>query len=365
LGLPVYNPNGYLSPFKENAAVIICSVFWLEKSKQLDALGYRNEREYHLVYFGKDTPIKEISKGLRTRRAIVTGYHLYRKLLKRFGQEYYVFLCPYPGSGDLYLTGLYFFQYLERKRIERYVFLVNGNLSAKVARLFHIDNIVIIDMDQKDCLLAAYQFMGKDCMRFKPLLFWDWRVKRSANPALLPITFEDDIKYDVFGHEESVERILPRFDVREDYIDKLFSTEDMNKGGTVVMAPYAGAIKGLPEGIWEEIAAGLIERGYCVCTNSKGDDEPPIKGTKAIFFPLGDAVAVMNAAGYFIGIRSGFCDLISSSSCKMVILYEFGMNQTKLRYFSLQRMGLKEDAIELEYHGTDDAAFIRTVLEAF
>jgi hypothetical protein len=365
LGLPVYDPNTYLTPFREHAVIIVCSAFWFEKSKQLESLGYRNGQEYYLVYFRKDTFIREISDSIRTYKNIVLGYRLYQKCLKRFGKEYYVFLCPYPGIGDIYLTGLYFFQYLERENIDKYIFLVNGVLSAKVARLFRIDNIVTVNENQKNCLLAAYQFMGKNCMRFKPLLFWDWRVKRPVNPTLLPVTFEDDIKYDVFKHEEIVKKRYPVFEVREDCIDKIFSANGLIKGKTVILAPYAGAIIGIPKSIWEKIADKLTEKGYCVCTNSKGDDEPPIKRTKAIFFPLGDAVAVMDAAGYFIGMRSGFCDLISSSSCKMIVLYEFGMSQTMLQYFSLRHMGLNEDAIEFEYHGINAEGFIETILEIF
>jgi hypothetical protein len=60
----------------------------------------------------------------------------------------------------------------------------------------------------------------------------------------------------------------------------------------------------------------------------------------------------MDAAGYFIGVRSGLCDVISTSSCKKVILYEkdgLFYKASQYEYFSLEKMGLCNDAIEIEY----------------
>ena len=40
------------------------------------------------------------------------------------------------------------------------------------------------------------------------------------------------------------------------------------------------------------------------------------RSERAVFFPLGAGNRVLNTAGYFIGVRSGLCDIISSSACK-------------------------------------------------
>ena len=58
-----------------------------------------------------------------------------------------------------------------------------------------------------------------------------------------------------------------------------------------------------------QIVVELIKLGVTVCTNCAGR-EKPIKGAKSFPFPLEKAEAVLDYAGYFLGLRSGFCDLI-------------------------------------------------------
>jgi hypothetical protein len=57
-------------------------------------------------------------------------------------------------------------------------------------------------------------------------------------------------------------------------------------------------------------------------------------------------------AGYFVGVRSGLCDIISSSSCRKAVLYEkdgYFYKCSPYDYFSLKKMGLCDDAVEIEY----------------
>jgi hypothetical protein len=54
----------------------------------------------------------------------------------------------------------------------------------------------------------------------------------------------------------------------------------------------------------------------------------------------------------FIGVRSGLCDIISSAKCTKIILYEkegLFYKSSQYDYFSLAKMGLCDDAIEIEY----------------
>ena len=96
----------------------------------------------------------------------------------------------------------------------------------------------------------------------------------------------------------------------------------------------------------------LQKKGYSVCTNSCGKKEPAIAGTDAVFFPLNIAPQVVEAAGTFVGVRSGFCDVISRAKARKVILYDknnWFYNCSAYKYFSLNDMGLCNDAVELEY----------------
>ena len=52
-------------------------------------------------------------------------------------------------------------------------------------------------------------------------------------------------------------------------------------------------------------------------------------------------------AGYFIGIRSGFCDLICMANCKKTVIYETGAPAGSINYFGFERMELGENIKEV------------------
>ena len=112
----------------------------------------------------------------------------------------------------------------------------------------------------------------------------------------------------------------------------------------------------------------LINKGYKVATNSGGKTEPAIKGTTGVFFPLDIAPQIIEEAGTFIGVRSGFCDVISGTKAKKIILYDkrnrFYMGSA-FEYFSLKAMELCDDAIEIEYEHSCIENITRQITEAF
>jgi hypothetical protein len=108
----------------------------------------------------------------------------------------------------------------------------------------------------------------------------------------------------------------------------------------------------LPNDVLAEIVNHCKQQGLIPVTNCAGT-EKPVEGTKAIFFPLTQAIDFMDAAGYFLGVRSGLCDIISSSTCVKIIIYEkdgLFYKTSHFEYFSLKAMKLCDDALEIEYH---------------
>jgi len=362
LGIDIYSPE-YLSVQSEKICVLICSSYWLEMSKQLNEMGYVSNKNYFIL------PYKDNEAGLSgTCCKVLRGYYIYKRLIKRLrGRNPCIFICPYGGSGDIYMAGLFFLKYLEKNDVDEYCFVVEGNLARKVAGLFKISNIKVINENEKKALLSAYQFFGKDVVRIKPLLYWGWHAKSYPNPdAKMDVTFLEVMKYDVYRHEADVIPAPPVFNDDRDYVEQLLNKNKLSPGRTVILAPYAGSFKSdISPDIWERIAEGLSTGGYSVCTNSAGGHEPAIKGTIPIYFPLEHAVPVLDYAGGFIGIRSGFCDLTSSCSCKYVVLYERALNAVKYNYFSFTKMGLNNNAREFVYASENDNAFIEQVLSVF
>ena len=158
----------------------------------------------------------------------------------------------------------------------------------------------------------------------------------------------------------------PKLKNVSDKISELFVEYKLIPHKTVVLSPYSNTLADLPEVFWTELADSLMKNGFCVVTNSSGINEPPIKGTKGIFFSLEYAPQFIEHAGYFIGIRSGFCDVISGTSAKKMILYDksnrFYMSSA-YEYFSLKTMQLSEEAEEFEFDHNNISNILQNVLE--
>ena len=131
-------------------------------------------------------------------------------------------------------------------------------------------------------------------------------------------------------------------------MNALFKDNGLQYGKTAILIPYANTLSEVPVGIWEKITAKLVGLGYTVCTNCDGKEQPPIKGTKALFFDLRYGLETLEAAGLLIGLRCGLCDVLSTAVCKKIILYPdriYGPD-TFMKFFSIKGMQLAEDVEE-------------------
>jgi hypothetical protein len=248
-------------------------------------------------------------------------------------------------------VGLFLNEYIRRNGITDYVFVVVSGACRRVAQMFGIKNIVVVGPRRADAIFRAnYAFRAG----------WPVVVLNDgwgAEPTqwirgYKGLSFERMFRYFVFGFDDSVRYELPPVRDNSAEIDAIFAEHNLIKGATVVLSPYSNTLFELPEAFWLRIAAYCQSAGYSVCTNCAGASEKPVAGTQAVFFPLDKAVDFMNAAGYFVGIRSGLCDVISTSACKKILLYEkdsFFYKCSPYAYFSLNGMGLCADALELEY----------------
>lgn len=241
--------------------------------------------------------------------------------------------------------------YLQRESIDSYMLAVIGKNCVKVAELFYVKNIKSITKEEMDSLLKAWEFLGTNKMRLKPLLYWGWRTKRylyADNYA--QISFNEMFQYDVFEFPELIERKKIDCNNGSRYAEQLFKKLSLKKGKTVILAPYAGSfVSEMKIEEWEQLARTLSSLGYSVCTNSCGETEPIIKGTIPIFFPYAEAINVLEYGGGFIALRSGLCDIVSQAKCKMIILYESTFSAARYDFFSLKKMRLSESVHELIY----------------
>lgn len=349
MGLTVQIPEDVLTPFdNETAILVISGGFYREIVLQLSQMGYKKNKHIFILNFKTNESLPVMAyMGAR----VIRGKYTYRRLTKGLPRDSILFIAPYTGMGDIYLAGLYFNEYIRRNDISEYVFAVVNGACKKVAEIFNIKNIVVVKPQIIDDVINYKNFIRSELPVVVLNDGWggdplQW-IRGYKN-----LSFDKMFRNFVFGFDDDVEYELPPRKEHEDEIDALFLKHGLKKGKTVVLSPYSNTLFELPDKFWQTIAEQYKQLGYSVCTNCSGAAEKPVEGTQAVFFQLGQAIDFMNAAGYFIGVRSGLCDIISSSSCKKIILYEkdgFFYKCSPFEYFSLKKMGLCNDAIEIEY----------------
>lgn len=294
------------------------------------------------------------------------GEKLYSKIKREYGEDTYLVLCPYPGTGDVYIAAINFKEYMMKNNIRNVTWVVIGAANKKVVGLFGYKQIYQITNEAMHDLVKFLMFLGIDernCLLAHPSSPY---MHYGINDMLRnygELNFSDMYQYGVFGIAENYIKEKAQFSEKNEAIINVIKKNRLKKGKTVILSPYANTLQVLPDWFWRKLVSILKTRGFCVLTNSSGTHEPAIEGTNAIFLPYKDLKYFLEYCGYFIGVRSGLCDIISDCVCKKVIIYQpycFWGPAGNWEYFSLNRMGLCDDAIELSYDGVE---YIKLIYE--
>lgn len=300
-----------------------------------------------------------VFNALYYAKCIFKGYRIYCKLSSKYGKKTILFLCPHKATGDVYIFGLYFSTYIERNHINDYAFITVGKGDAKIASMYNIQNIESITQQDMDNLVRFSVFFGRENLNIKILHYRAVCMHTGVIDNLRnykTLNFVEMLLYIVFHLERDTPQHHPDFSSNIDYIKELFAERKLKPGKTIIISPYSNSIPCLPFYFWETLASRLMELGFSVCTNSIGSSEPIIRETTPIFFSYDNAKPFLEYAGYFIGIRSGLCDIISSFHCKKIIVNQsnirFGVG-TVINYFSLKDMGLDSNVLEIEYQESE------------
>lgn len=104
-------------------------------------------------------------------------------------------------------------------------------------------------------------------------------------------------------------------------------------GRTVILAPHANTIGSLPDAWWIDAARHLRAAGFAVLVNGannarsfdhhKNGAGGTLDGLDGIetHIPLDEMIPFTEMAGFFLGVRSGLCDLVAFAQARMVVLY--------------------------------------------
>lgn len=325
------------------------SQYWREMLNQLQEK--KVKKENILMLYKGETLWQNLGYAWR-------GKKVYEKLIKKYG-NIPIFLCPYTGTGDIYLIGTFWKQYLKQEKINNYVFLVINKACEKTAMLFDIKNTEVLEQKIESTYLIQYHMLCPEKAKIK-ILNDSW-LKIHVDPlkwfrGFKGLNFKELFRKFVFELPDTARPEAPVLKETEELIEESFHKNDLQVGNTVVLSPYSNTLADLPDVFWNKLVEELKKEGFSVCTNGNGDTEPALKGTSCVFVPLHRAPQWIEKAGYFIGVRSGFCDIISASKAKKIILYdarERFFNCSAYEYFNLKDMELCDDAVELLFDRDD------------
>lgn len=341
--IPVISPNNIDNASDDNNIYIIYSVFWHEIEEQICSLGVSRTKIVTLIR-KSTTLIKKMYEAYKGRK-------IYKRIIKKNNPEI-VFLCPYTGTGDIYLIGAFWKEYCNFNNINKYTFLVVSSACKKVAQLCNIKNIIVLDcITEADCIIRAHMLWPEQ-IKIK-ILNDSWRMIHT-NPiewfrGFKNLEFTPMFRQFVFDLPNNSVPQHPEFRNFDNDIDKIMKENKLIPGKTVVLSPYSNTLADIADDFWLKLTKRLLDNGYTVCTNCNGKTESPVEGSVPVFFPLIIAPQFIEHSGIFIGVRSGFCDIISAAKAKKVILYDksnrFYMGSA-FEYFNLKDMQLSDDAIE-------------------
>ena len=363
-GLVVQSPDDVLHPFNDEYVVIVVAFAAArEMLHQVETIGYRKRRQaFILTTLRVDESVRSF---VRFVPHLLRGRVTYKKLTGG-DRDLTLFIAPYAGTGDMYLVELFLRSFVEREGIRDYTLAVASNACAQVARMMGESRVTVADQKTLNSVISYGRLVRAPATSIVVLNDGWMGAPTEWLRGYKGLNFAKMFRHTVFGLPDEVAPQIPGASATNEEVLKLFDEQGLVPGRTVVLSPYANTLFHVPDqAFWTKVAERCAERGLTVCTNC-GPKEQPLAGTKAARFPLSLGPDLVETAGYFVGVRSGFCDVVSGTASRKVVLYDKEGRFYKgsfHEYFSLSAMGLGRNLSEVEYGDADKDDIVTAVME--
>lgn len=343
---------------KDIVILVINNFFWKDITIQLKSIGFIEGRDYYVLFGGEryrrssqavDDPVPTNEDWKDLIEKANEGFRAYYEINNKYN-GLPIWLMHQPSLGDLYIFSLYLPHAMGKRSIQECecVLIVTKNSVKKLAEILGFRHIEIITFDEANKnWLMMLRIAGNE-INVHNAVFHGLSNNFQTMVHYSKISFSESFTKWVFRFDKEVDPIYPMFPKRKEHVLKQFEENHLIPGKTVVISPYAGHfVADIPDNEWVRIVEELKRKGYTVCTNTGGPNEHAIPGTVAPFIELQDCVEFVDTAGYFIGVRSGFCDLICNSECKKTIIYETGAPAGDIVFFGFNSMKLGKNIREV------------------
>lgn len=337
--------------------ILVASIwYWKEIRSQLLRLGFKENADFYVLMGGRSiegTDLKEkhvLSGDTWTdyKERVRRGYTSYLKITEKYPGKP-IWLMHQPSLGDLFIFSMYLPYAMGVASIPECdcVLIVTKNSVRKLAQLIGYTNIEMITFEEaySDWLMLK-RLMDDELPIFNAVYHGENKLFQTL-VHFTEVSFADSFTKYVFRFPNEVKPIYPRLPGRKDHVIRQFEEYGLIPGKTVVISPYAGHFEAhITMDQWINLVETLKKKGYTVCSNCGGPEEIPIPGSNAPFIDLQDCQTFVEVAGFFLGVRSGFCDLVCMADCHKVVIYETGAPAGSVEYFGFGSMGLGEEILE-------------------
>ncbi|GHV21919.1 hypothetical protein FACS189494_07990 [Spirochaetia bacterium] len=303
-------------------------------------------------------------KKLEQLKTAYRGYRTYNSVKNKYNNPA-IFIYDYSGIGDVYVFCMLLKANYSTINNGNFVITVNHKALVKIFKLFDLENFILIT-EKQAYELTVFSFLVPQSLRIRNITpfprfnFTDISFRFGG----VILNMLEMYKYQMFKLPENAEIQHPKLKPDNETIKKIFSENKLITGKTVVLSPSSRTTIGFSDTFWRQLGRALQGRGFIVCTNVVGTEQP-ILGTIPISFSFQDSEGVLKKAGLFIGIRSGFCDVICNAECKKIILYPTYrlFNSSLYDFCSFERMGIGQNIIELQGEIENEDKLLQKILE--
>lgn len=389
-GVGVALPAEALFPKDEDALILIASKYFHEMSLQLEGMGYEKSCIYQTVKMetGSVFSLDDITWE-QEKEKIKTGVETLKGLRSLYGEDVRVLILPWQAIGDIYMGCRYLNAYISEMEKDggkplNYIITVMGNVRKKVAMTCGYDRIHVLTGEESQCLCRAVVFLGYEESRAEILqhrFVYTNRLWKLGNYK--GINFDDHFRYSIFRLSGDAKPVVPfgtgicgdykgadypegeRLRVLGEKAEKYMEENGLVRSKTVILSPYANTIANPSREFWISVVEEFKKKGYTVVTNSGGESEPAIEGTAPVLIPFDITIPVTELCGIFVGLRSGLCDFIAPARTKKIIIYpdRIYVNGPVIDFYSLNKMGLCDDALEFVYNEAEPDKTLKEIME--
>lgn len=241
----------------------------------------------------------------------LTKWNLFLKH-NNFNNDKWYFVLNY-GIGDTYLVST-LIPYIISK-YKNVAFIIEKPNHRFIPRLFSDEVNILSDIDLPWELINEFgQFIPGNPIVLHPLHLLHKNLLQII--GFKQVSLLDMYKM-LLGIDMYCMPITPKFQKSyTDEVSEIFLKNGLKKGNTVLLCPQANSVNHLDVLFWSRLAESIRIKGLIpVVLNLQLDEFIKID------FSLTYAIPFVEYGGYVVSLRSGFCDLISTSKAKKIIIY--------------------------------------------